>query len=156
MDFRSKSLDYSKEIRNTVLKKQDLKSVISKRKVIVEKERERNLRFQAIQDNTVEHLNHEKDVYRKNQMILEYNKKLVDALERDIYTLESQLHKVQNKRISVEKEQEKLDNFIASYSSENEVLEGELGAKNVQIERTKDIIANLHENLQSVMEAALL
>ena len=68
--------------------------MIIRRKTVVEKEKERNLRFQAIEENTKEHLNHEREVYKQNQMILEYNKKLVDALERDIYTLESQLHKV--------------------------------------------------------------
>jgi len=56
----------------------------------------------------------------------------------------------------VEKEQEKLENLVAQYSSENDVLETEIGVKNSQIDRTKEIIQNLHDNLHSVMEAALL
>jgi hypothetical protein len=60
------------------------------------------MRLEAIELNTVEHLNHERDVYRKNQVILERNKKLTSNLEREIYLLETKLVKAQNLRINAE------------------------------------------------------
>lgn len=155
INYRSKSEDMSKKLRTFEITKNELHGHIKNRKKLVKKEKFRFERLKAIEQNTKKHLIHEKDVFRKNMVIMDKNKKLSENLEREIYMLETQLNKHQNDRIRAEKEQEKLNNIQAERVSEIEVLENELASKTMNIAQTKEIIFGLEDNLMRVMEVAL-
>lgn len=155
IDYRAKSAECVKTLQTFQYRKRELEIHIKQREQIVTKEQERHDRLQAIELNTVRHLQHERQLLTKNLQIIDRNKKQAEAYEREIYDLERELNKIQNQRIAAEKEWDKLEGLKAERQSEIRVLDSQYINSCVKIQQTKRVIEGLEENLDSVINAAL-